>query len=169
MPAFVLLCWMYQSAARVARNQQAGQPIKKPRAKNAGNKMDLNDFKSDLDKVEDGVWVDFGPETKILICAWNNEAHQRFLKNVYKRHKKQIDLNLMTDDQAAEVMADQWQHIIKGWEGIEIDGEALQYSPRTVCDLARNVQYKKFFDSLEDIAKDHSLYKAEVAEEVGKT
>ena len=166
----VLVNWLFLSAARVTSNQGPKPPSQKQsRAHYAGKKMDLSDFKQDLDKVEDGVWVPFGNETRIKIAEWLNESHSRFLKAVYKKNKRAIDLAIMSDDQANELMADQWQYVVKDWEGIEIDGEPLAYSPRTVNDLARNPQYKKFFAALEDIAKDQAMFKAEVADELGKS
>ncbi len=66
-------------------------------------------------------------------------------------------------------MVQQWPHIVKDWRNIELDGEALPYSPKTVVDLASNPQYKDFFITLEDIAKDQANYRHTSAEELGKS
>lgn len=130
--------------------------------------MNLDDFKTDLNKAEDGVWVDFGDGAEILIAQWGNKAHSRFLKTVYKQNKRQIDLDVMGDEAAARLMAGQWPHIIRDWKGINKGGEELAYSPQTVVDLSLNPQYKNFFSTIGEIAKDQATYRSQAVEELGK-
>lgn len=130
--------------------------------------MNLDDFKVDIDKAEEGTWVEFGGDSAVLVAQWGNENHAKFLREIYKKNKRQIDMGILGDSAAASLMSGQWQHIIKGWRGIEKGGVTLEYSPKVVSDLAQNSQYRQFFKNIEELAKDHATFRNEAVEELGK-
>lgn len=129
--------------------------------------MELTAYKRDLDSVEDGKWFDFGDNARIKIARWNNNDHRAFLRRIYKANKRQLDANMLDDEDAKRLMVDQWPTIIRDWDGITEGGKELPYSPKIVVDLATNPQYEGFFDIIRDIAESEDNYRAETMEDVG--
>lgn len=134
--------------------------------------MKLSAVRTDLNASEDGIDFPLDDKgAKVKIAQWNNKAHQAFLRDVYKKHGRKIQMKMISDEEAEHLLAGQWPHVLKGLTGFtEDDGKTpLQYSPQLIIDLARNHQYKDFFKQIEAIAKDEENYRTENIKALGES
>ena len=92
--------------------------------------INLNKFKFDHTKTEQGVWVDFEGDTRFKIASLHSRRFELKLSDLMKpyrspalRHKlddQDFMLNLRTIAMAESVLID--------WEGIEYNGEPLPFT-----------------------------------------
>lgn len=128
--------------------------------------MDLSRFKVDLNKEEDGVWVDIGPDCRLCVARINNPKYKEVFRRLTRPYRRQIDNGTLPDEIGDKIMADAIADgCIRGWEGVEMAGEAIPYSPQSARDLMRNPQLKDFRDLVTRIANDADLYRQSEIEE----
>jgi hypothetical protein len=122
--------------------------------------MELNDLRLDLDAVEEGAWFPFGNTgAEVKIARWNNKEHLKFLKHVNTKYGRKMASGAMSDDEANVLLAQQWQHILRDWKGVTINGEEVPWSAQVVTDLASNAQYEAFFENIQNISKSEANFR----------
>lgn len=137
--------------------------------------MKLSTFKTDLNAAEDGVVFPMsepdenGKFASVRIAKWGNTKHAAFLKEFRKTHGTKMKHHSMNDSQFEHLIAEQFKHILTGFDGFEDDdNQPIQYSPQCVIDLARNPQYKEFFEKVAAISQDENNYRVDNVKELGE-
>jgi hypothetical protein len=137
--------------------------------------MKISTYKTDLNAAEDGVVFPMsepdenGKFATVKIAKWNNKKHSAFLKEFRKIHGTKLKHHSMSDSQFEYLIAEQFEYILVGFDGFEDDdNESINYSPTAVIDLARNPQYKDFFDKVAAISQDESNFRAESVKALGE-
>ncbi len=139
--------------------------------------MKLGKLKLDLNAVEDGVVFPFEDGATIKIAKWRNAAHEKFLTDVRKQNNVKIQAKMITKEQEDYILAGQWPFIIRDMQGFTdgeeiVDGVVKQipfvYSPQSIIDLARNPQFKEFFDKVATISLDEENYRIETIKQLGE-
>ena len=124
-------------------------------------------FATDETKEEDGIWVDIGDDSEILVARAGNKKYGKMISKEYEKHKKLLDLkNEASEKKSEEVMIDVLaKTILLGWKNIMFKGEELPYS----LDNAKMLLAVKDFRKLvAQYADDTEQYKVAVQEEVAK-
>jgi hypothetical protein len=130
--------------------------------------MDLNDIKLDINAVEDGIFFPFSDDASVRIAQWSNKAHRKFIRGLRAKHGRKIDAGVLSDAEADKLLAGQWQYIILDWKGFTDDGKPLEYSAKTVVSMAKNPQYRSFFERVEVIARAEENFRVESVKEMGE-
>lgn len=130
--------------------------------------MDIADFKIDLDAAEDGQYFPLDENSGLVIAQWNNKEHAKYLRTVYKKHGARLRNNQMDDEEARLLMAGQWPHVLKGWKGMKLDGEEVEYTPKLVVDLASNPQFRDFFKRIQSIAEAEENFRVKSLKDLGE-
>lgn len=106
-------------------------------------------------KLEDGQWVDYDEDVKFCIRysspKFIRESRARHIKNKYRQGQK---IEEMSKQAEKEWDADLWDHMIKDWKGIEIEGKPA------VC----NKENKKL---LGDRSSDHANFVLDYSTSIG--
>ena len=91
--------------------------------------MDLSNLKTDTALTEDGAWIDIDTTTRIKVARYGNKKFKERLRRLMKPYSRMIDQGTMPDDKADELLVDAMANsILLDWEGLELNGEKVQYS-----------------------------------------
>ena len=122
------------------------------------NKLELNLF-SDVDKesCETGKWFAIQKDIRLKIARLGNKKYKQVFKKVtapYRNtmRRKKLD-DAIADEITIKVVA---RTVLLDWEGIEIDGEPVEYSVATAEKALTN---EDFLTLVTDIAGDLESFK----------
>lgn len=90
-------------------------------------------FSTDSQAEREGITLDFGPEIGQFQIARAGGANERFksaVRRVVGPHQRSIDMGLIPESQARELMAECYaEAIVLGWSGVkDRDGKELVFS-----------------------------------------
>lgn len=126
--------------------------------------MDLKQFKLDKKAEKEGIWVEIGDGAKIKVARLGNPAYQGAIRRMGKPFARQmrhggVDTDVL-EGITRRAMA---RHILLDWEGLEVDGEAVEYSEKNALKLLTD--YSAFYDLVSECAADNELFRADAQEE----
>jgi hypothetical protein len=131
--------------------------------------FDISSTFIDDNTAENGVWVDFYDEARLLIASTENPKYRASLAKSARANKVRLDGDphpdtiKMTTQITCKAMAD---HVLLGWEGVTQGGVAVEYSKAKAYEfLLKSPQLREF---VSDQAGSNSLFNSVTAEEVGK-
>lgn len=105
----------------------------------------LRRFGTNVEAEREGAWNDLGGGIRVKIARWSNQRFIRRFEELIAPHRADIDagtLDPTVDQQVmARVMADT---IVMDWEGIELDGKTVPYSPDQAYELLIREDLKDF-------------------------
>ena len=127
--------------------------------------MDISkEYATDEKKELEGVWEDIGDGGRILIARTNNPKYEKLFTKLIKPHRGRLRRGNLSDELSKEItvklLADT---ILLDWEGIEEDGESLQYSKPEAERLLKD--YKDFRNMVSEMAGEIDLFRQEEEEE----
>jgi len=124
----------------------------------------LKEFGVNEDLAQDGVWFNLGQGTKIKM-AHADETNPRFaaaLQRWARKHKVELQTGKMDEGDARKVMLDVFiECIILDWEGMNFDGEELQFS---ADNIRKVLGVPKFFRMIQELAMKHEAFGLDVSE-----
>jgi hypothetical protein len=130
---------------------------------------DLDDLFVDEDLGEEGVWEEYYGGSELKIASLENPKYKATLAALAKKNRIKLD---DSNEDAADLVADITaealaKHVLKGWKGINLQGEKnVAYSwEKGKFAIRRSSKFREF---VMDKAADASLFKKKVVEEVGK-
>jgi hypothetical protein len=126
--------------------------------------MDINKFKTDKKKEEEGVWIEIGEEARIRVARLNNEKYKNHFRRTTKPYRRQIRNGNLSEDVAERLLIDAMANtILLGWENLTEDGKAIKYS----IDNAKRIlsESSDFRDLVADAAGEIEAYRIESLEE----
>lgn len=131
--------------------------------------MDFKELATNVSAAEEGVYFPMGEDgAEIKIAMWGNKAHKKFLRAVYAKHGRKIDAKAISDEQSDEIMAPQWNYIVKDWRGFTNDGKPFPFSQNTLQELVRDKKYRSFFERIATISRDEANFRENVIQELGE-
>jgi hypothetical protein len=92
--------------------------------------MKLSEFKTNDTYEREGVWVDIGSGTKLLLCRTGNPEYVAQWAKFTKPHKLAMRKGTMSDKDMEEVICKVLSRsVLLNWEGLEDDdGNEIEYS-----------------------------------------
>lgn len=131
--------------------------------------MDLLNLRTDLNKEQEGTWVDIGKGARLKIARIGNPAYKETFRRLTKPYQRQMRTGNLPDEVAEKILARCLaESVLVGWEGLEMDGEPIQYSRKAAMDLLMNPQLKDFRDLVTELANEVELFRQEEMEEAEK-
>lgn len=98
-------------------------------------------FKTDENKEEAGVWVDFGDGIRIKVRRLRSRKSVEVRKELDKPFADQIRRGPLDEATAEDLMLKQMaQGVIADWEGVDLgDGEVVPYTPDNAYKLLKEL------------------------------
>jgi len=132
--------------------------------------MRLAAFKDDKNKVENGVWEEIADGLMVRVASLDNDAYTKIvLDNVDKIGKAKKNKNTLSAIRDAEKIMCRAlaSSVLLDWKNLQDDdGNDIGYSEDKAFEIL--FEHKRFRDAVLEIAKNESLYYAEVKEEQEK-
>lgn len=98
--------------------------------------MDLREYKTDPTLEEEGKVIQVDETTTITIARFNNPAFRRMQERISEPYQKAVGRGKISDRQAGKILSRcMAKHIVKGWEGLTLDGEDILYSEEKCLEL----------------------------------
>lgn len=119
-------------------------------------------FKTDENREEGGVWVDFGDDVRIKVRRLRSRKSLDVRKELEKPFADQIRRGPLGDKVAEDLLLQQMsQGIIADWEGVDLgDGILVPYTPTNAFKLLKELPELR--DSILQISADADSYRAKV-------
>ncbi|XAI96053.1 hypothetical protein [Microcystis phage Mwe-JY26] len=119
-------------------------------------------FKTDEDREENGVWVDFGDDIKVKVRRFKSRASQDARKELEKPHQDVIRRGGLSEEQAQELLLRQMaKAIIVDWQGVTDEkGEPLPCTEDAKYSILKALP--EFRDEVFGISIDRDAFKAKV-------
>lgn len=128
----------------------------------------FNEFATNTEAEENGVWQEFAPGTKFLIARSTNKHYSRALTKAFEKNRATLSrtsdaAEAMSEDIMIGVIA---RTILLDWEGVVYKGKPLEYSFENARELLSHKDFRRWVMSK---AEDLDSYKAvQEAEDEGK-
>jgi hypothetical protein len=122
----------------------------------------LNAIAVDLQKSNDGVWVDHELGYSFKIAEAGNENYMKYLRQIQKPVLARIRIKEegLMEDLVKQAAA---KFILVDWKNIEDEsGQPIPYSPEKALELFKNPALHKIYDWILEKANDFELYKQQV-------
>ena len=124
----------------------------------------FNEFATNAEAEEKGVWQDFAPGVKFLIARSTNKHYSRALTKAFEKNR--TVLSRTTD--AAEAMSEDImigviaRTILLDWEGVVYQGKAMDYSFENARTLLAHKDFRRWVMSkAEDLDSFKAVQEAE--------
>lgn len=91
--------------------------------------MDLNNFKTDENLLENGVWVKLGEDSDLLIASQDSARYRQALRKAMAPYKGFRDKTLLPDDVQKRILVGSLAAVLLDWKGLKENGKAIKYSP----------------------------------------
>lgn len=127
--------------------------------------MDLNRFKSDPTREEDGVWVEVGDGARLRIARIGSKKYHSEFTRRSKPYKRQIRSETLPDSVADKILAETLASaVLLDWDGLTLGGKALKYSRDKAVELLMDPAMKDFRALVVELATDAEQYRADELE-----
>ncbi|PCI27883.1 hypothetical protein COB55_04910 [Candidatus Wolfebacteria bacterium] len=133
-----------------------------------------DDFKTDLDAVQNGIWVEFsqnkdGTYPKFKICRMS-DANKEYSRALNREVKKMGRRNLSEEEDKRITLELFCKHIMIGWENIQLndDGENLEFNFLNAVNLLKDVAYSDLYQRLRVESNEIENFQREELEEDAK-
>lgn len=131
--------------------------------------MDFSEVKVNNSMAESGVWVEHDDTTSFLIARMGNKKFNVVFQKLIGPYKRQFDSGKLSADKQTDIMCKcMSKAILLGWEGLTLDGEALEYSEEKAYELLSTEGADEFRDLITSYAQDADAYRNDQLEEKGK-
>lgn len=118
--------------------------------------LEISDYNRSEEKSEKGIWINHDG-AKLKIRHFENEDFRGFIRSRTQANQRLPDGltgdDDISDEEAAKAIA---EHILIDWEGLEVNGEEVEYD----VDLAKELLVKTELDRVVlTYAQDYSQFK----------
>jgi hypothetical protein len=127
----------------------------------------LKAIRTDLGKIEDGVWVDYIDDVKLCIASVNSKAYREHKDRLLRPHLRQLRAKEIQADQILEIIKPAVAaHILKGWKNIQNDlGAEIPYVPETALEFFKDPAMADFYGYVLEVAGEVNNYRQELLED----
>lgn len=128
--------------------------------------MDLMDFASDPTLEEEGAKIDIDDETTLIIARYGNIKFRKMRNRLIEPYQLKSGREGMSTDQADDVLNQCLAaHVLKGWKGLKIEGQEIEYSKDMALKLFRDPRFKSFKERVMGEANNLENYRLERLED----
>lgn len=128
--------------------------------------MDLELFRTDEKKSDEGVWCPVDAKTEVKIARYGNRTFQRALKREMKPYKRLIDRDALDDDTADKVLvAAIAEGILVDWRGMTKAGVELPYSRAAAEEILMDKTLRDFRGLVIELSQDMQMFRDEEIED----
>ena len=127
----------------------------------------ITEIMSDLERVENGVWVDYAAGIRLCIASINNAQYKRQRGRLLKPHLRQIRSGQMTAEQILDVLKPAAaRHLLVGWENIEDEnGRPIAYSPEQALAFFSDPALADLYQFVLETAGENEVYRRQLLED----
>jgi len=118
---------------------------------------ELNSIRIDQKKCNNGIWVDYEGDIKLLIARKPNPQYQDYLHELISNHPGEISKGNDKDITMQAVA----KHILLGWKNLSDDGKPIKYSPKKALELLRDPSLRDLYEFILISAHDREAYRLE--------
>ena len=125
--------------------------------------MEIKELATNERIEQEGVWVDIGDETKLLIARLGNKAYERCLRKLGRPYLSQ--LRYATDNELIQKLAIKAmsRHVLLGWKNLQEGGKDIPYSHEKAEELL--TKYHGLYRIVSEMAQEASLFREQDVEE----
>lgn len=124
-------------------------------------------FAVDEKKEQEGIWEDVGDGVRVLVARIGNPLYTKEVTKLMRPYRRGIRRGSVQDDVIeAAITKAMAKTILLGWEGLEIDGVPIEFSPEKAQEIL--FEFKEFRDLISDIANELDAFKTGEDEEAEK-
>lgn len=134
--------------------------------------MKLTAFGQDVEKAENGVWVDLGEGCRVKVARSGSARSERMLKKLTAPHQRAIQMGSIPDALLERLNAEHTSKaILLDWEGLQdADGTEIPFSQAKAFEILSNPEYRDFKDQVLYLAREAETFrKQQIDETVGKS
>lgn len=122
-------------------------------------------FKTDSDKSENGVWVEFpvdesnkNPAFLISYMAFSNKKYKKCFESRSRPFLRQIEMKTLSNNKAQEIEMDVFiDSILLDWRNIhDENGKIMQFSRENITKLFTDLP--ELYEKVKEIAQDRELF-----------
>lgn len=126
----------------------------------------INSIKTDLNKENEGAWVDYVLGIRLKIARSRNPKYQELLRSITAPKIIEIREDKMELEDFNKLMAEvRAKTILLGWENIEdTDGKPIPYSSVKALEFFKNPELKDFYKFVVAVSENADQYKKELVE-----
>ena len=129
--------------------------------------FEINNFKTDAQLEQNGVWVDFIGASKIKIASLDNPHYLQRLLQARKDRTLNLEDDSFISEDARHALAQIYvDTILLDWEGFSENGEALPYSKDKALEVLLSI--KPLFAAVTKAANDEALYRQQQNADIEK-
>ncbi len=127
----------------------------------------IGSLKTDLDKVEDGIWQTYVADVRLRIASVNNKAYRAHKDQLLRPHLRQLRAKEVPPEQVLEIIKPAVaHHILKGWQNLQDDsGAEIPYSPQTALEFFRDPALGDLYAFVLEAAGEVENYRQEMLED----
>jgi hypothetical protein len=127
----------------------------------------LKILRTDLNKSEDGVWVDYVEDVRLCIASVNSKAYREHKDRLLRPHLRQLRAKELPGEQVLEIIKPAVAyHILKGWKNVQDDhGAEIPYAPQTALEFFQDPTMQDLYTFVLEIAGEVSNYRQELLED----
>lgn len=127
--------------------------------------MNINKFKSDINKATNGVWVPLW-DGRVKIARADNKNYRKAFAEKLKPYRREVQNKSLPDETLQRIVLECFaETILLDWEGFEEDDKPLPYSKEKVIEIMSNEQFEDLALKLYELSKDHTLFLQEEEQE----
>lgn len=130
----------------------------------------LNAIKTDSQKSNDGIWVDFEEGIRLKVARLHNAEYDKYLQRISKPYLRKIRTNTLNRDITADLTKQAVaKHILLDWENIEDEsGDPIPYSSEKALEFFRDPDLSELYNFVLETADANELYRQELKEDSEK-
>jgi hypothetical protein len=124
-------------------------------------------IRTDLNKIEDGVEVDYVEDVKLVIASVNSKAYREHKDRLLRPYLRQLRSKEIPPEQVLEIIKPAVaHHILKGWKNIQDDqGADIPYSPQTALEFFKDPTMGDLYSFVLEVAGEVNNYRQELLED----
>ena len=127
----------------------------------------IEKIKTDLNKENEGVWVDFAEGIRLKIARARNPKYQELLRSLLEPKRKDIrDDNVKIEDFNEILLEVRAKTILLDWENIEEDTDlhkgSVPYSSEKAKEYFENPELRDFYQFVVLISENAEQYKKDL-------
>lgn len=125
-------------------------------------KFDINDFRTDDNAKQEGVWVDFGGSAEFKIASLDNPEFQKAFR---RKTKPYADMGREIPEKDQEAIMNEClaKHVVLGWKGVFDGDKELKFTTEAALRLMSEISWVR--DRVIQEARRLDNFKAKQAEE----
>jgi len=127
----------------------------------------ITEIRTDMEKAENGVLVDYAAGIKLRIASINGAKYKKHRSRLLKPHLRQVRTKKLSADEVLEIIKPAVaNHVLVGWENLEDEaGNEIPYTPEKALEFLKDPTLSDLYNFVLEIAGENEVYRHELTEE----